>query len=166
MFLGSFEVFLIESPHKSYRIYEGFGFSCKGRIAILFIFFFNPSVLRTPPLYFVLQKHPAMLRDTAREDCATKDFLSLPKKVLVTLIHFICSFFSAARRTNQEAPPLLSGFWVRRRSRRRGLRNSLRSDSPRPFSSVFLATSPPDKGGDFASLFTPLALRALPLYSL
>ena len=39
-------------------------------------------------------------------------------------------------------------------------------DSPRPFSSVFLATSPPDKGGDFASLFTPLALRALPLYSL
>ena len=59
---------LIESPHKSYRIYEGFGFSCKGRIAILFIFFFNPSVLRTPPLYFVLQKHPAMLRDTAREE--------------------------------------------------------------------------------------------------
>ena len=51
---------------------------------------------------------------------------------------------------------------------RRGLRNSLRSDSPRPFSSVFLATSPPDKGGDFArafaSLFNPLALRALPLY--
>ena len=105
-----------------------------------------------------------MLRDTAREDCATKDFLSLPKKVLVTLICVICSFFSTARRTNQEAPPLLSGFWVRRRSRRRGLRNSLRSDSPRPFSSVFLATSPPDKGGDFASLFNPLALRALPLY--
>ena len=77
----------------------------------------------------------------------TNDFLSLSKKVLVTLIRFICSFFSAARRTNQEAPPRLSGFWVCRRSRRRGLRNSLRSDSPRPFSSVFLATSPPDKGG-------------------
>ncbi len=111
-----------------------------------------------------------MLRDTAREDCATKDFLSLPKKVLVTLICVICSFFSTARRTNQEAPPLLSGFWVRRYGRRRGLRNSLRSDSPRPFSSVFLATSPPDKGGDFArafaGLFNPLALRALPLYSL
>ena len=109
-----------------------------------------------------------MLRDTAREDCATKDFLSLPKKVLVTLICFICSFFSTARRTNQEVPPLLSGFWVRRRSRRRGLRNSLRSDSPRPFSSVFLATSPPDKGGDFArafaGLFNPLARWALPLY--
>ena len=107
-----------------------------------------------------------MLRDTAGEDCATKDFLSLPKKVLVTLICVICSFFSTARRTNQEAPPLLSGFWVHRRSRRRGLRNSLRSDSPRPFSSVFLATSPPDKGGNFAfaGLFNPLALRALPLY--
>ena len=77
----------------------------------------------------------------------TKDFLSQPKKVLVTLIYVICSFFSAARRTNQEAPPRLSGFWVRRRSRRRGLRNSLRSNSPRPFPSVFLASSPPDKGG-------------------
>ena len=78
-------------------------------------------------------------------------------------------FFSTARRTNQEAPPQLSGFGVCRRSRRRGLRNSLRSDSPRPFSSVFLTTSPTDKGGDFArafaSLFNPLALRALPLYS-
>ena len=67
------------------------------------------------------------------EDCATKDFLSLPKKVLVTLIRFICSFFSTARRTNQEALPQLSGFWVRRYGRRRGLRNSPRSDSPRPF---------------------------------
>ena len=99
----------------------------------------------------------------------TNDFLSQSKKVLVTLIRFICSFFSTARRTNQEAPPLLSGFWVRRYGRRRGLRNSLRSDSPRPFSSVFLTTSPTDKGGDFArafaSLFNPLALRALPLYS-
>ena len=109
-----------------------------------------------------------MLRGTAGEDCDTKDFLTLSKKVLVTLIRFICSFFSTARRTNQEAPPLLSGFWVRRYGRRRGLRNSLRSDSPRPFSSVFLATSPPDKGGDFArafaGLFNPLALWALPLY--
>ena len=77
----------------------------------------------------------------------TKDFLSQPKKVLVTLIYVICSFFSAARRTNQEAPPQLSGFWVRRYGRRRGLRNSLRSNSPRPFPSVFLASSPPDKGG-------------------
>ena len=142
--------------------------SLRATSPIFLPYFFNPLVLRALPLYFALQKHPAMLRDTAREDCATKDFLSLPKKVLVTLICVICSFFSTARRTNQEAPPLLSGFWVRRRSRRRGLRNSLRSDSPRPFSSVFLATSPPDKGGDFArafaGLFNPLALWALPLY--
>ncbi len=77
-------------------------------------------------------------------------------------------FFSTARRTNQEAPPRLSGFWVCRRSRRRGLRNSLRSDSPRPFSSVSLATSPPDKGGIGGSCLysNPLALWALPLYSL
>ena len=109
-----------------------------------------------------------MLRGTAREDCDTKNFLSQPKKVLVTLIRFICSFFSTARRTNQEAPPQLSGFWVRRYGRRRGLRNSLRSDSPRPFPSVFLATSPPDKGGIGGSCLysNPLALRALPLYSL
>ena len=106
----------------------------------------------------------------------TKDFLSLSKKVLVTLIRFICSFFSAARRTNQEVPPRLLGFWVCRRSR--GLRNSLRSDSPRPFSSVFLATSPPDKGGIGGSclysnpplllslrvFLTPPSLRTPPLY--
>ena len=55
------------------------------------------------------EPHPAMLRSMAREDCATKDFLSQPKKVLVTLIRFICSFFSTARRMNQEAPPQLSG---------------------------------------------------------
>ena len=70
---------------------------------------------------------------------------------------FIRLFFLVARRTNQEAPPLLSGFWVCRRSCRRGLRNSLRSDSPRPFSSVSLATSPPDKGGigGLACILTP-----------
>ena len=64
-----------------------------------------------------------------------------------------CSFFSAARRTNQEALPQLSGFSARRLGRRRGLRNSLRSDSPRPFSSVFLASSPPNKGGINQSFF-------------
>ena len=98
----------------------------------------------------------------------TKDFLSQPKKVLVTLIYVICSFFSAARRTNQEAPPRLSGFWVRRYGRRRGLRNSLRSDSPRPFPSVFLASSPPDKGGigdcALACILTPSVLLTPPSF--
>ena len=119
------------------------------------LFLLTPPSLRTPPLYF-FAPHTAMLRGTAGEDCDTKDFLTLSKKVLVTLIRFICSFFSTARRTNQEAPPLLSGFWVRRYGRRRGLRNSLRSDSPSPFSSVFLATSPPDKGGDLIRAFDGL----------
>ena len=98
----------------------------------------------------------------------TKDFLSLSKKVLVTLIRFICSFFSTARRTNQEAPPRLSGFWVCRYGRRRGLRNSLRSNSLRPFPSVFLATSPPDKGGirGLACILTPSPFGYSPLYSL
>ena len=85
-----------------------------------------------------------------------------------------CSFFSAARRTNQEALPQLSGFWARRLGHLRGLWNSLRSNSPRPFSSVFLATSPPDKGGINQSFFrfystfffNPSVLRTPPLYSL
>ena len=133
------------------------------------IVWFNPSVTTCHLPYILLCKNtPPCCGTRQGEDCATKDFLSLSKKVLVTLICVICSFFSTARRTNQEAPPLLSGFWVRRRSRRRGLRNSLRSDSPRPFSSVFLATSPPDKGGIGGSCLysNPFALWALPLYSL
>ena len=77
----------------------------------------------------------------------TKDFLSLSKK----------------------APPQLSGFLACRYGRRRGLRNSLRSNSPRPFPSVFLATSPPDKGGIgdccFCLYSNPLALWALPCVS-
>ncbi len=89
-------------------------------------------------------------------------------------ISFICacSFFSTARRTNQEAPPQLSGFLARRLGRRRGLRNSFRSDSPCPFSSVSLASSPPDKGGINKSFFrfystfffNPSVLRTPPLY--
>ena len=75
-------------------------------------FFINPSVLTGTSPIFYDAKHPVRLRGTAREDCDTKNFLSQPKKVLVTLIYVICSFFSAARRTNQEAPPQLSGFWL------------------------------------------------------
>ena len=128
------------------------------RILYLYSFLLFLQPLRhfvPPPLYFCVAKTPR-IRGTAREDCDANDFLSQPKKVLVTLICVICSFFSTARRTNQEAPPQLSGFWVRRYGHRRGLRNSFRSDSPRPFSSVSLATSPPDKGGDFARAFAGL----------
>ena len=85
-------------------------------------------------------------------------------------IHFVCSFFSAARRTNQEAPPRLSGFWVRRYGRRRGLRNSLRSDSPRPFSSVSspLRLRRPIKAESgivaFACILTPSVLLTPPSF--
>ena len=97
---------------------------------LFLIFFFNPSVTTchlpyifalffqppcpsgTPPIFCVAKTPRHAAGHGKGEDCATKDFLSLPKKVLVTLIRFICSFFSTARRTNQEAPPLLSGFWL------------------------------------------------------
>ena len=104
----------------------------------------------------------------------TKDFLSLSKKVLVTLIRFLCSFFSTARRTNKETPPQLSGLLACRYGCRRGLRNSLRLDSPCPFPTVSLATSPPDKGGIGDCCFclysnplcfiNPSVLRTPPLY--
>ena len=98
----------------------------------------------------------------------TKDFLSLSKKVLVTLIRFLCSFFSTARRTNKETPPQLSGLLACRYGRRRGLRNSLRSNIPRPFPSVFLASSPPDKGGigdcALACILTPSVLLTPPSF--
>ncbi len=67
-----------------------------------------------------------------------------------------CSFFSAARRTNQEAPPLLSGRGGRRLRHRRGLRNSLRSDSPRPLSFSGLPAPCPIKAGFCgSSIFSP-----------
>ena len=76
---------------------------------------FNPSPRRYAP-----QFSPIFSCTTPRNASGhgrgrrlnTNDFLSQSKKVLVTLIRFICSFFSAARRTNQEAPPRLSGFWL------------------------------------------------------
>ena len=106
----------------------------------------------------------------------TKDFLSLSKKVLVTLIYVICSFFSAARRTNQEAPPQLSSLWACRYGLAvgdcgtRSARTVLALFPPSPLRlrrpmragifSVLLFSSQP------LCLFNPLALRALPLYSL
>ena len=98
----------------------------------------------------------------------TKDFLSLSKKVLVTLIYVICSFFSAARRTNQEAPPQLSGFWL--------VATVAVGVCGTRFARTVLALFPPsplrlrrpikaESGG--SSLYSnPLALWALPLYSL
>ena len=47
----------------------------------------------------------------------------------------------------KESAAAVIGLLAFRYGRRRGLRNSLRSNSPRPFPSVSLASSPPDKGG-------------------
>ena len=59
----------------------------------------------------------------------------------------VCSFFSAARRTNQEAPPLLSGFVGRRLAPSSGAAElaALRQSSPSLLGR--LASSRPDKGG-------------------
>ncbi len=83
--------------------------------------------------------------------------LSLPKKVLVTLIHFLCSFISVARRTNPEAPPQLSGLTVCRYGRCWGLRNSHLLGLSSPFYLRLSASSPPDKGGDFSRVFDSLS---------
>ena len=69
-------------------------------LKVAFQFRYKDSIVHFSPVRMVAS-HPAMLRGTAREDCDTKDFLSQSKKVLVTLIYVICSFFSAARRTNR-----------------------------------------------------------------
>gem|GEM_PF-3243371 len=67
----------------------------------------------------------------------------------------------------KESAAAVIGLLAFRYGRRRGLRNSLRSNSPRPFPSVSLASSPPDKGGIgdccFCLYSNPLALWALPL---
>ena len=94
------------------------------------------------------------------------DFLSPPKIVSDARDALRLFILLSSEKNEPRSAAAVIGLLARRYGRRRGLRNSLRSDSPHPFSSVFLATSPPDKGGDFAfaGLFNPLALRALPLY--
>ena len=81
----------------------------------------------------------------------------------------------AARRTNQEAPPLLSGRVGCGQRHRRGLRNSPRSDSPRPLSFSGLPSPCPIKAGyppdyisfptrpspSFFSPFSPIGWTAL-----
>ena len=83
-------------------------------------------------------------------------------------MHFVCSFFSAARRTNQEAPPRLSGFWL--------VATVAVGVCGTRFARTVLALFPPsplrlrrpikaESGG--SSLYSnPLALWAFPLYSL
>ena len=121
---------------------------------------FNPSPRRYAP-----QFSPIFSCTTPRNASGhgrgrrlnTNDFLSQSKKVLVTLIRFICSFFSAARRTNQEAPPRLSGFWLVATVAVGVCGTRFARTVLAHFSSVSLATSPPDKGGigGLACILTP-----------
>ena len=68
----------------------------------------------------------------------------------------------------KESAAAVIGLLAFRYGRRRGLRNSLRSNSPRPFPSVFLASSPPDKGGigdcALACILTPSVLLTPPSF--
>ena len=85
-------------------------------------------------------------------------------------IHFVCSFFSAARRTNQEALPRLSGFWLVATVAVGVCGTRFARTVLAHFSSVSLATSPPDKGGIGGSclysnppLLLPLLVFLIPL---
>ena len=95
------------------------------------------------------------------------DFLSPPKIVSDARDALRLFILLSSEKNEPRSAAAVIGLLARRYGRRRGLRNSLRSDSPRPFSSVFLATSPPDKGGIgdccFCLYSNPLALWALPL---
>ena len=96
------------------------------------------------------------------------DFLSPPKIVSDARDALRLFILLSSEKNEPRSAAAVIGLLARCYGRRRGLRNSLRSDSPRPFSSVFLATSPPDKGGIGGSCLysNPFALRALSLYSL
>ena len=85
------------------------------------------------------------------------DFLSPPKIVSDARDALRLFILLSSEKNEPRSAAAVIGLLARRYGRRRGLRNSLRSDSPRPFSSVFLATSPPDKGGigGLACILTP-----------
>ncbi len=96
------------------------------------------------------------------------DFLS-PPKIVSDARDSLCLFILLSSEKNEpRSAAAVIGLLARRYGRRRGLRNSLRSDSPRPFSSVFLATSPPDKGGigdcALACILTPSVLLTPPSF--
>ncbi len=72
-----------------------------------------------------------------------------PHRMRVTRL---CSFFSAARRTNQEAPPLLSGYLARRLAPPSGAAELAALKQSSPLFLNRLASSRPDKGGGIATL--------------
>ena len=113
------------------------------------------SIVQTQgPLSYSFTKKIKIIRNN---NFYQKFFVKFLQKMVLSFS--ICSFFSAARRTNQEAPPLLSGLLARPLLPPSGAAElaSLRQSSP-----GFLcrqASSRPDKGG------FPCRTR-LPLFSL
>ena len=96
------------------------------------------------------------------------DFLS-PPKIVSDARDSLCLFILLSSEKNEpRSAAAVIGLLARRYGLRRGLRNSLRSDSPRPFPSVFLAFSPPDKGGigdcALACILTPSVLLTPPSF--
>ena len=73
-----------------------------------------------------------------------------------------CNFFPAAKKLPRKVARSLSGTPASRFARRRGLRNSLRSNSPRPISVFSLAPGSPIKAGIFPLRhYRPLRVRAV-----
>ena len=95
--------------------------------------------------------------------------LSFPVKEspCYTNLRYLFILLSSEKNEPRSAAAVI-GLLACRYGRRRGLRNSLRSNSPRPFPSVSLASSPPDKGGIgdcyCRCFFNPSVLRTPPLY--
>ena len=73
-----------------------------------------------------------------------------------------CNFFPAAKKLPRKVARWLSGIPASRFARRRGLRNSLRSNSPRPISVFSLAPGSPIKAGIFPLRhYRPLRVRVV-----
>ena len=73
-----------------------------------------------------------------------------------------CNFFPAAKKLPRKVARWLSGTPASRFARRRELRNSLRSNSPRPISVFSLAPGSPIKAGIFPLRhYRPLRVRAV-----
>ena len=83
----------------------------------------------------------------------------LPAVVRMTVFR---NFFPAAKKLPRKVAHWLSGIPASRFARRRGLRNSLRSNSPRPISVFSLAPGSPIKAGIFPLRhYPPLRVRAV-----
>ena len=96
----------------------------------------------------VIPRHDAVSRNTGKITCKIH-FPLRPRAGPHIEVRgdTICSFFSTARRTNQEVPPLLSGFVARRLAPPSGAVELATLKHSSPSFLGRLASSRPDKGG-------------------